>query len=168
MTYRDVAADPVPQFTGAVASGRRRPPEQRDGAARRDIAILDEVLAEVLAADTIVIGAPMYNFAIPSQLKAWLDALAVAGTTFRYGEKGAEGLLGGRRILVASSRGGFYGADTPLAAMDHQESHLKSFFGFLGIADLEIIRAEGMMMGPAVRERALRAALDETALLEAA
>jgi len=168
VTHRDVAATPLPQFTGAVAMGRGLPPEQRSADVAHDVAILDTVLSEVLSADTIVIGAPMYNFGIPSQLKAWLDALAVAGTTFRYGANGPEGLLGGRRVLIASSRGGFYGADTPMAAMDHQETHLRGFLGFLGITDPEVIRAEGVMMGPEVKERALQAALQQTEALQAA
>lgn len=167
VTYRDLAAHPLPQFTGAVAMARGVPAEQRGPDVRRDVAILDEVLAEVVAARTIVIGAPMYNFGIPSQLKAWLDALAVAGTTFRYGANGPEGLLGGRRVLIASARGGFY-ADTPMAALDHQETHLRGFLGFVGITDVEIIRAEGVMRGPEVKERALQAALQQTAELQAA
>ena len=168
VTYRDVAAQPLPQFTGALAMGRGLPAEQRSADVQRDVAVLDQVLAEVLAADAIVIGAPMYNFGIPSQLKAWLDALAVAGTTFRYGAAGPEGLLGGRRVVVASSRGGFYGADTPMAAMDHQETHLRGFLAFLGITDLEVVRAEGTMMGPEVKAKALQGALQRTAELKAA
>ena len=168
ITYRDVAADPLPQFTAKVAVGRAQPVGERDALAQQDIAILDAVLDEVLAADTIVIGAPMYNFAIPSQLKAWLDALAVAGTTFRYTDKGPEGLLGSRRVIVASSRGGLYGADTPNASADHQETYLKSFLGFLGIRDLEIIRAEGVMMGADVKDRALQSALQQASSLKAA
>jgi FMN-dependent NADH-azoreductase len=168
VTHRDVATNPLPQFTGAVAMGRGMPAEQRSAAVTADVAILDAVLAEVLAADTIVIGAPMYNFGIPSQLKAWLDALAVAGTTFRYGANGPEGLLGGRRVIVASTRGGLYGADTPNASADHQESYLRSFFGFLGIRDLEIVRAEGVMMGAEVKERAVQAALQQVSMLKAA
>ena len=168
VSHRDVAAEPLPQFTGALAAGRAQSVEQRDPATHRDIELLDAVLDEVLAADTIVIGAPMYNFAVPSQLKAWLDAIAVAGRTFRYTEKGPEGLLGHKRVIVASSRGGLYGADTPNASADHQESYLRVFFGFLGVRDLEIVRAEGVMMGAEVKERALDSALRQAALLEAA
>jgi FMN-dependent NADH-azoreductase len=168
LAYRDVAANPLPQYTGAVAAGRGQPVEQRDPLAQRDIAVLDAALEEVLAADTIVIGAPMYNFAVPSQLKAWLDALAVVGRTFGYTEKGPVGLLGAKRVIVASSRGGLYGADTPRASADHQETYLKSFFGFLGVSEFDIVRAEGVMMGPEVKERALSDALRHAALLEAA
>ncbi len=144
------------------------PAEQRSPEIASEVALLDAVVAEVLAATVIVIGAPMYNFGLHSQLKAWLDALAVAGTTFRYGATVPEGLLGGRRVLVASARAGFYGADTPMASLDHQELHLRGSFGFFGITDLEIIRAEGVMMKPEVKERALQAALQQTAELQAA
>ena len=140
------------------------PANQRSPEIASEGALLDAVVAEVLAATVIVIGAPMYNFGLPSQLKAWLDVLAVAGTTFRYGAAGPEGLLGGKRVLVASARGGFYGTDTPMASLDHQESHLRGSFGFLGITDLEIIRAEGVMMKAEVKERALQ----QTAELQAA
>jgi len=166
--YRDVVADPLPEFTGAIAAARGAPAEQRSAAVGRDVALLDQVVAEVLAAQTIVIGAPMYNFGLPSQLKNWLDALAVAGKTFRYGATGVEGLLGGHRVIVASARGGLYGAGTPQAALDHQETHLKGFFGFLGVTDIEVIRAEGVMMGPEFKTRAIEAALREAGELEAA
>jgi FMN-dependent NADH-azoreductase len=168
VTYRDVVADPLPEFSGAIAAARGLPAEQRSGDVGRDVALLDRVVAEVLAAQTIVIGAPMYNFGLPSQLKNWLDAVAVAGTTFRYGADGVEGLLGGRRLIVASARGGLYGAGTPQAAFDHQETHLKGFFGFLGVTDIEVIRAEGVMMGPEIKTRAIEAALREAGELEAA
>jgi len=110
---------------------------------------------EFLAADIVVIGAPMYNFSIPSNLKAWMDRLAIAGTTFRYSETGAEGLAGGRKLIIASARGGFYGADTERAWLDHQEAYLRGFFGFLGVTDIAFIRAEGIAMGPDARAKAL-------------
>jgi FMN-dependent NADH-azoreductase len=166
ITYRDVVADPLPGFTGAIAAARGVPAEQRPADVLRDVALLDAVVDEVLAAQAIVIGAPMYNFGLPSQLKNWLDALAVAGKTFRYDATGAKGLLGGRRVIVASARGGLYGADTPRAALDHQETHLKGFFGFLGVTDVEVIRAEGVMMGPEFKTRAIEAALREAGELE--
>ena len=164
VTRRDLAAHPLPQYTGAIAAGRGLPVGERGA----DVVELDTVLDEVLSAATIVIGAPMYNFGLPSQLKTWLDAISVAGTTFTYDDQGPKGLLGGRRVLVASARGGLYGADTPMASLDHQETYLRGFFGFLGIADLEIIRAEGVMMGPEIKERALQAALQQASRLQAA
>ena len=152
--YRDLAAQPLPQFTAAP------------GAAEQEI--LADALEHVLAADVIVIGAPMYNFAIPSQLKSWLDALAVPGKTFQYGANGPEGLLGAKRVIIASTRGGYYGADTPMAALEHQESHLRSFLGFLGITQLEIVRAEGVKVSDEARAQALSAAFEQIGALQAA
>ncbi|MGH6956008.1 MAG: FMN-dependent NADH-azoreductase, partial [Caulobacteraceae bacterium] len=107
--YRDLAARPLPHLSGEhlAAAGQGAP--AATAALRRDMADAQAALAEFLAADTVVIGAPMYNFGVPTQLKAWIDRILVAGKTFRYGSNGAEGLAGGKRIVVAISRGGFYG-----------------------------------------------------------
>jgi FMN-dependent NADH-azoreductase len=113
------------------------------------------VLDEFLTADVIVIGAPMYNFSIPSSLKAWIDRVMVAGKTFRYTESGPEGLAGGKKVIVASSRGGFYGDDSGRAHLDFQEDYLRQVFGFVGITDIEFVRAEGIGMGPDYRAKAL-------------
>ena len=145
VVHRDLARDPLPHWAPASAAG--------DPAARTGSDVLDEFLA----ADTVVIGAPMYNFSIPSQLKAWIDRIVIAGTTFRYGASGAEGLAGGRRIVIASSRGGRY-AEGPGAAMDFQESYLRAVFGFLGITEREIVRAEGLNLGADVKAASIAAA----------
>jgi FMN-dependent NADH-azoreductase len=113
---------------------------------------------EFLAAEVIVLGAPMYNFGIPSQLKAWIDHVAVAGKTFHYTAHGPEGLAGGKRVIVASSRGGFYGEGTAGAAMDFQENYLRAVFGFLGINDVEFVRAEGVAVSAEHKEQALAGA----------
>ena len=139
-----------------------------DQALQEDLDLGGRALAEFLAADTIVIGCPMYNFAIPSQLKAWIDRILVAGKTFRYTETGPEGLAGGKRVIVAASRGGFYGPGTPTEAFEHQTSHLRTVFGFMGIRDIEIIEAEGIARGPEQREKALATALERAADLPAA
>ena len=154
VTYRDLAAAPLPQFTAAPGA--------------MDAAALSVALEQVLAADVIVIGAPLYNFSVPSQLKSWLDALAVPGKTFQYGANGPEGLLGAKRVIIASTRGGYYGADTPMAALEHQESHLRSFLGFLGITELEIVRAEGVKVSDDARAQALSAAFAQIGALQAA
>ena len=125
-------------------------------------------LEEFLGADIVVIGAPMYNFGIPSQLKAWIDCLAAPGKTFSYTATGVEGLAGSKKVIVASSRGGFYSASSPMAFMDHQETFLSSFFGFIGITDITFVRAEGVNTGPEQRQRALESALAEIAVLKAA
>jgi len=144
--YRDLAAQPLPHWTPVA--------DARDPAAL----LGNEVMDEFLAADLIVIGAPMYNFGIASQLKAWIDRIAVAGKTFRYTANGPEGLAGGKRVIVASSRGGFYGADTAGAAMDFQETYLRAVFGFLGISDVEFVRAEGVAVSAEHKDQALSAA----------
>jgi FMN-dependent NADH-azoreductase len=155
-TYRDLAADPVDHLSGAhLAAFQGATP---DSSLRRDVAAGQAALDEFLAADIVVIGAPMYNFSVPSQLKAWIDRLAVAGKTFRYTETGPQGLAGGKRVIVASSRGGFYGPDTQIAFLDHQENYLRSIFGFFGISDVTFIRAEGVAMGPEQRAKAIDAA----------
>jgi len=139
-SYRDLVADPIEHLTlGHLPAAS---PESR--------ALLDQFLE----ADTIVIGAPMYNFTLPSQLKAWLDRIFVAGETFAYGPEGPRGLAGGKRVIVALSRGGLYGAGAPAAAFEHAESYLKAAFGFIGITP-EFVLAEGVAMGPDQRAQAI-------------
>ena len=160
VTRRDLAVDPLDHLTGAHVAAMRGAPAS--AGIEADIRAGELALEEFLAADIVVIGAPMYNFSVPSQLKAWIDRLAVAGKTFRYGENGPVGLAGDKRIVIASSRGGFFGADTPLAAFDHQENYLRTLFGFLGVTRLEFVRAEGVAMGPEARARALEDARLQT------
>lgn len=119
----------------------------------------EPALEEFLAADLVVIGAPMYNFTVPSQLKAWIDRILIAGKTFRYTESGAVGLAGGRKVILASSRGGLYTPGTPYAANDFQETYLRAVFRFIGIDDVAIVRAEGLALSPDQREAAIHAAL---------
>lgn len=157
VTYRDLADRPVRHLSAAhlAASGGIVPesPDLQDDI-NEGVAILDEFLQ----ADIVVIGAPMYNYSVPSQLKSWIDRIAVAGKTFRYTPNGAEGLAGEKKVIVASSRGGFYGPDTPAAALDHQESYLRGVFGFLGIQDITFIRAEGIALGEEQRAKSMEAA----------
>lgn len=124
-------------------------------AQRRENAVSERLVSQFLAADVIVVGAPMYNFSVPSQLKAWIDRIAQVGRTFKYTEKGPQGLAGGKTVIVASSRGGAYGDASPV---EHQESYLKAVFGFVGITDIRIVRAEGVAMGDAAKAQALAAA----------
>ena len=142
VTYRDLAAQTLPHFTPVLAEGH--PCVSRNA----------EILDEFLAADTVVVGAPMYNFTIPTQLKAWLDRILTAGKTFRYTENGPQGLAGGKRVIVASSRGGVY-SEGPAMAADFQEPYLRQVFGFIGIHDVEFVRAEGLNLGAAQRAAAL-------------
>lgn len=156
---RDLADSAPAHLTGAVLA---TPAEQATGAVQAEQALSAELIAELLAADTIVIGAPMYNFSIPTQLKAWFDRVLKAGVTFRYTDKGPVGLAGGRSVIVASSRGGTYGDHSP---MDFQEPYLKTLLGFIGLTDVAVIRAEGVAMGEEPRQAAIAAALAAVAAL---
>lgn len=144
--YRDLDANPVPHLTGGSLAGANAE-EAADAAA---------VMEQFLAADVIVIGAPMYNFGIPSTLKAWIDRVAVAGKTFRYTENGPEGLAGGKKVIVASGRGGLHTG----APSDFQEPYLTFVLGFLGITDVEFVRAEGVAYSPEHRANAIAGAKD--------
>jgi FMN-dependent NADH-azoreductase len=158
IVYRDLAAQPLSHLSGEHFAARQGVvPESPE--TQKDIAMSQAVLDEFLDADTVVIGAPMYNFGIPSQLKAWIDRIAVAGKTFRYTANGPEGLAGNKRVIVAVSRGGLYSAGMPAAAFEHVESYLRGVFGFLGVTDLEIVVAEGLQIGPEQREKAMQGAL---------
>lgn len=144
IAYRDLAATPLPHLSGRSLAGAD-PAEAADA---------QNVLQEFLDADVIVIGAPMYNFAVPSTLKAWIDRVLVAGKTFRYTEGGPQGLAAGKKVIVASSRGGAHQD----SGGDFQESYLRFVFGFVGVTDIEIVRAEGLAMSPRHRADAMAAA----------
>ena len=144
IVYRDLASEPLSHLTLAAFA---------------DSTVLDEFLA----ADTVVIGAPMYNFTLPSQLKAWIDRIAVAGKTFRYTDEGPEGLVGGKRVIVAISRGGFYAPDN---AFEHAETYLKSLFNFVGI-EPEFVHADGVNYGPEQRDAGIANGLAEVERLAA-
>lgn len=141
--YRDLVSQPLPHLTLDVLA---------DPAANAE-------LQAFLAADVVVIGAGFYNFSIPSQLKAWLDRVLIAGQTFRYGPEGPEGLAGGKRVIVALTRGGFYGEGAPGAPHEHGETYLRSALGFIGITP-EFVIAEGLALGDEARVAGMAAALD--------
>ena len=165
--YRDLAATPLPHLSGAhLAAAQGATPATP--AIENELIESAQVLEEFLAAGTVVIGAPMYNFTLPTQLKAWIDRILVAGKTFRYGANGVEGLARGKRVIVAVSRGSFYGPGTPAEAMEHLESYLRSVFAFIGITDAEFIVAEGLQTGAEHREKAMDGALKAAVALEAA
>jgi FMN-dependent NADH-azoreductase len=167
ITYRDLAADPLWHLSGAhLAAAQGASSESAE--LRQDVATGRAVLDEFLAADIVVIGAPMYNFTIPSQLKAWIDRIVVAGKTFRYGASGPEGLAGNKRVVIAISRGGLYGPGAPAAALEHLESYLRGIFSFIGVRDPEFIIAEGLLLGPQQREKSIQSALQAAAALHAA
>ena len=165
VVYRDLDATPAPHQSGALMAARGLAPEARSAEQARDVAEVDAVLEEFLAADIVVIGVPMYNFGIPSQLKSWIDHLAVGGKTFRYSEAGVEGLAGGKRVILASARGGFYGPGSPAAFLQHQEAYLRGFFGFIGIPDVEVVSAEGVNISPDHKQKALEGAVSQASSL---
>ncbi|SMH58318.1 FMN-dependent NADH-azoreductase [Azospirillum agricola] len=162
LAYRDVAANPPDHLSGELLQVVKfRNLDGLNDRQKAELALTDELVEEFLAADVVVIGAPMYNFSIPTQLKAWIDRLAQVGRTFRYTEKGPEGLAGGKRVIVASGRGGVYSSNPALAGLDHQEAYLRTVLGFFGITDVSFVRAEGVGMGPDAKAAAFAKA-DET------
>ena len=166
VSYRDLTLTPLAHLSGShLAAGQGAAPE---AALQPDIAAGQAVLEEFLAADIVVLGAPMYNFTIPSQLKAWIDRILVAGKTFKYGPQGAQGLAGNKRVIIAISRGGYYGAGAPTAAFEHLETYLKGVFAFIGVTNPEFIIAEGLNIGPEQREKAMQGAIEAATGLRAA
>ncbi|MGO4126421.1 FMN-dependent NADH-azoreductase [Inquilinus sp. YAF38] len=154
LVYRDLVADAPAHLTAErVAVVKFGKDSELTPVQAEERALIDAIVGEFLSADVVVIGAPMYNFAVPTQLKAWIDRLAQAGRTFRYTETGPVGLAGGRKVIIASSRGGIYTAG--LEALDHQETYLRTILGFIGVTDITFVRAEGLSMGPEHRERAV-------------
>ena len=155
VVYHDLAATPamhlspahLAAFQGGVVT---------DEALRQDVALGARYMEELFAADVIVIGAPMYNHGLPTQLKSWIDRVAVAGKTFRYTEHGPEGLLpAGKQIFIVSSKGGVYSGDSPAKHLEHSENHLKGVLGLMGLKNVTVIRAEGIGLGPEARQRAI-------------
>jgi FMN-dependent NADH-azoreductase len=160
---RDLGANPVPHLDVSTLNGvRGAPVTAEEQAARR---LSDELIAELRAADTIVIGAPMYNFGVTTGLRAWFDHVLRAGETFSYSSAGPRGLLGGKRVIVVESRGGLY-SEGPAAAVDFQEPYLRHLLGFIGIEDVTFVHAEKIGYGPEARAAALagaRARIDAVA-----
>ena len=150
--YLDLATN-SPSHLSVDSLGFRMPPgaAELSDVQKSENAISEALVSQFLAADVIVVGAPLYNFSIPSQLKAWIDRVAQAGRTFKYTEKGPQGLAGGKTVIVASTRGGVYSTSEGGRAMEHQESYLQTVFGFLGITDVRVVRAEGLAMGEAAK-----------------
>src|SRR5215207_247430 len=166
VSYRDLTQTPLAHLSGPhLAAGQGAAP---DASLQPDLAAGQAMLDEFLAADIVVIGAPMYNFTIPSQLKAWIDRILVAGKTFKYGPDGVQGLAGNKRVIIAISRGGFYGAGTPAAIGEHLETYLRWVFGFIGVTNPEFISADGIQVGPEHREKAVAGALKAASDLNAA
>lgn len=152
--YLDLAKD-APNHLSAVSMGFRTGQNAATEAERQENAISEKLVSQFLAADVVVIGAPFYNFSIPSQLKAWIDRVAQPGRTFRYTAAGPEGLAKGKTVVIVSSRGGVYSTTEGGRALDHQESLLQAVLGFMGVTDVRFVRAEGVAMGPDAKAAAL-------------
>jgi FMN-dependent NADH-azoreductase len=168
VTYRDLAADASLHLSGGHMAAWQGAAVE-DEMLGKDLAKGGAYIGELFAADIIVIGAPMYNFTIPTQLKAWIDRVVVAGKTFRYGEGGMpESLLPkGKKVFIASARGGAYKEGSQAAFLEHQESYLKGVLGFIGLTDVTIVRAEGVAMGQDARLAAVAHAKQAVANLAA-
>ena len=165
--YLDLAVN-APTHLNAQSMGFRTGQAASTEIERQENAISEALVSQFLAADVIVVGAPFYNFSIPTQLKAWFDRIAQAGRTFKYTATGPVGLAGDKKVIVASTRGGFYSTSEAGQAMEHQESYLKVIFGFMGVTDVNFVRAEGIGMGPEARATAVQGAKAQIEALEAA
>ena len=157
ITVRDLAREPLPHIGDDFVAATRGPTGPQTDAQRALLARSDELVDELFAADVILIAAPMINFTIPSNLKAWIDYVARAGRTFRYSEKGPEGLVTGKQVIVVAARGGVYSNGSG-SALDFQLPYLKSVLGFLGMTDVEVLEVEGTAYGPEAAEKAVAAA----------
>ncbi|MAL83529.1 MAG: FMN-dependent NADH-azoreductase [Idiomarina sp.] len=151
VVYRDLVANPVDHLTAEELLAEDKP-------------LINELVQELFDADTIIIGAPMYNFTIPTQLKAWIDRVLQAGVTFKYTEQGPQGLVKDKKVYIASGRGGIY-SEGDMQALDHQESYLKQALSFIGITDVSVVRAEGMNMGDEPRQQGFEQASKEIAAI---
>jgi FMN-dependent NADH-azoreductase len=156
---RDIGGNPVPHLTPETVSSIRTG-EAAGEAGAQALALSDQLIAELREADVLVIGAPMYNFGIPSTLKAWFDHVLRARVTFRYTEAGPEGLMKGKRAIVVESRAGLY-SEGPLASLDNQEPHLRTLLGFIGIDDVAFVRAEKLAFGPEAAAASLARASEQ-------
>lgn len=160
ITYRDVVAEDLPHFTAVAAPSAHplanaAPALDQAQQAQRDTS--DAILKEFIEADTVVIGVPMYNFTLPSVLKAWIDRIVIPGTTFTYGPNGPEGLAGEKRVILAIARGGYYGEEAAFQSAEHAESLLRAALGFIGVKTIETVIAEGLSVADS-REKAIASA----------
>ncbi|BBF87204.1 FMN-dependent NADH-azoreductase [Aquitalea magnusonii] len=164
VSYRDLASQPIAHLSGEIIGANFTAEADWTQTQRQESALSNALIEEFLASDVLVIGAPMYNFSIPSQLKSWVDRVAAAGRTFKYTENGPQGLAGGKKVVIVSSRGGVYSTEQG-QLMDFQEDYLRTVLGFLGITDIAFIRAEAVNMGEDKRATAIHAAKEAIAKL---
>ncbi len=157
VTYRDLHDQPINHLSNSIISANSLEPSKISPVIKEELELSRQLISEFLSADVIVIGAPMYNFSISSQLKAWIDRVLVAGTTFNYLDGKVQGLAGGKQVFIISSRGGYYNME-PMLSLDHQENYLTTVLNFVGIDDITFIRAEGVNMGEQIRSQSLQQA----------
>ena len=156
--YRDLTSEPAMHLSPAHLAAFQGD-AVRSEALGKDLVLSGQYLEELFASDILVIGSPMYNFGVPTQLKSWIDRIVVAGKTFRYTERGPEGLLpAGRKVFIASTSGGVYSGDSPAKALEHTESYLRGVLAHIGLKDVTVIRAEGIGMGADARQNAIEGA----------
>ena len=160
VVVRDLVKEPVPHVGEAFIGGLFSPPERHTPDQASAMARSDELIDELFAADVVVIAVPMHNFGLPSTLKAWIDHIVRAGRTFAYSEKGPEGLLKGKKVILVLARGGVY-SDGPAKTLDFQEPYLRSILGFLGITDVHVVRVEGVARGEDATKRAMASATEQ-------
>ena len=166
ITVRDLTAEPLPHIDDTFATARGTPPERLTPTQKSVLALSDALVAELAAADTIIIATGMINFGIPSNLKAYIDHVLRPGITFKYTEKGPEGLLRGKKVYLVLARGGVYSQGF-MQTLNFQDPYLKAVLAFIGLADVEVIAAEGVAFGPEAAEKSVNAALERVHALAA-
>jgi len=166
ITVRDLTREPLPHIDDSFAVARNLPPEKLSAARQAALTLSDTLLKELFAADIIIIAAGMINFGIPSNLKAYIDYIVRPGVTFRYTEKGPEGLVKGKEVYLVLARGGVY-SEGPLQRLNFQDTYLRASLPFIGLNDIEVIAVEGVALGPEVADRAVRAALAKVSAIAA-
>jgi len=164
---RHLTADTIPHLTLETLGALGAPADQRTPSQTTAVQFADRIIEEVEAADVIVIGAPMYNFSVPSTLKAWFDHVARAGRTFKYTANGPLGLLKNKKVYVVASRGGYYTGESPARVMDFQEPFIRAFWSFLGLTDVNFIYVEGQAIGPEAAAKGVADAMAAAVKLEA-
>ncbi len=158
LTVRDLARHPLPHIDDSFAVARNTPADLLTSAQQSALSLSDKLVAELFAADSVIIAAAMINFGIPSSLKAYIDYIVRPGVTFRYGSSGPEGLVRGKKAYLVVARGGNY-SQHPMQGLNFQDTYLKAALGFIGITDIEVIAVEGIAFGPEVAEKAVSSAL---------
>lgn len=166
VVVRDLTHEPLPHIDDAFVVARALAAENLTAVQKGALAVSDMLLKELFAADTLIIAAGMINFGIPSNLKAYIDYIVRPGVTFKYSEKGPEGLIKGKKVYLVLARGGVY-TQGPMRQLNFQDPYLRTTLGFIGLSDIDVITVEGVAFGPEVAERAFRAALEQVSAIAA-